>query len=143
LQETPFLRASDFASLRIDDVVQAAHNPDIGMIFKDLKLALKALGKGPIIRVRPSDQWSSGFTRDAFRAQRRSEICRPLDQTNSGVDLHPLPEALSRPIGRRIIQDDELEILKCLAEDTFYRDVEIGHRIVNRHDDAEGWGLVS
>ena len=66
-----------------------------------------------------------------------------LDQANPRIPRRPFAQPLGRPIGRRIIEDHELEGLDCLVEDAFNRDVEIRHRIVNRHDDADLWSLGS
>jgi hypothetical protein len=51
-----------------------------------------------------------------------------------------LTEALGRPVGRGIVEDDKFEVIECLAQDAFHRRIKVRERIVDRHDHAD-WEL--
>jgi hypothetical protein len=87
-----------------------------------------------VVGVHARDDRSAGLVDDQIRAADRPKIVRRLEQAGALVLRRPGSQLLTRAVPGIVVEDDEFEIAKRLAEDALDRLVQIGKRVSHRHD---------
>ena len=69
-------------------------------------------------------------------ASQGTEVALAFEQANARIPVGPVEQALDRPLGRRVVEDDEFEVAMAF-EDAPHRAVEVRERVLHGHYDAE------
>lgn len=135
--QPPRFGTANCSAVRIDDLEQAADNARVRMTLEDLDLLLQPVRQGNIVRIHSCNDRCIRSPGDLVRTCHRPPVRLAFKQRYPRVLRSPVAKSLGRSIGRTVVENDELEVRKCLRKNAFDRFVQIGEGIIYGHDNAD------
>ncbi len=100
-------------------------------------LPLEPVGQGDVVGVHPGGELAPGQPKHLIEGDDEPGV-RPTDQADAGVPGGVLPEDRRRPVGRAVVDDQELEVGERLTEDALDRLGHVPLGVVHRHQHVDG-----
>src|SRR3990170_2448765 len=122
---------------RIDGLCKGSHQADIGVGVQDLPLEPQPIRMRNVVRIHPGTDRRSSFRNHPVGAADYTELAPACDDTDPVVASGPVAQDRGSLIGRGVIQNDELEVVKGLAHNAVDAFLQIVSSVVDGHHNAE------
>jgi hypothetical protein len=99
----------------------------------ELDLPGEALGQRHVVGIHARDVLAAALGKPAVQGLRDADVGRVLEDADTRIAPRVLVQDLEAPVGRSVIDDDELEIGEALFEHAVDRFVQERHGIQHRH----------
>jgi hypothetical protein len=116
------------------------------MRLEELQLLLQTLGHRDIVGVHPRDEFAAGLFDASIEDRPETPIRSAGDELYPGIGVGQATDDPVAPVGRPVIDDQELEVLNRLVLDAANGVLQTRESVVHAHEnrDWRGWhGLRS